>query len=82
MYGLTMGFGNSDTPVFTPDTRPPEKTLEHNVFSKLNEIAKATAPANPSNSNGPFSNIQSVSVEDAIRELIELEKIANQQNQS
>lgn len=82
MYGLTMGFGNSDTPVFTPETRPPEKTLEQNVFSKLNAIAKATAPANTSNSNGPASNIQPVSVEDAIRELIELEKIANQQNQS
>ena len=82
MYGLTMGFGNSDTPVFTPNTQPPEKTLEQNVFNKLNEIAKATASANPSNSNGPFSNIQSVSVEDAIRELIELEKIANQQNPS
>ena len=82
MYGLTMGFGNSDTPVFTPDTRPPEKTLEHNVFSKLNAIAKAAAPANTSNSNGPSSNIQPVSVEDAIRELIELEKLASQQNQS
>ena len=77
-----MGFGNSDTPVFTPNTQPPEKTLEQNVFNKLNEIAKATAPANACNSNGPFSNIQSVSVEDAIRELIELEKIANQQNPS
>ena len=77
-----MGFGNSDTPVFTPNTQPPEKTLEQNVFNKLNEIAKATAPANASNSNGPFTNIQSVSVEDAIRELIELEKIANQQNPS
>lgn len=52
------------------------KKLEQDVFSKLQSIVKANSQNPPPNASGPFANIKSISVEDAIRELIELEKQA------
>ena len=52
----------------TIDRDPTNKNLEAALFQKLAEIVKPTAP------EVPQSNIRSVGVEEALKELMELEK--------
>lgn len=61
---------SSGSPMYERD--PALRNLEHSVFSKINELTKDhEAPKLPDNKS---SNLRAVSVEEAMRELLELEK--------
>lgn len=60
----------SGSPMFERD--PALRSLENSVFSKINELTKChEAPKSPVNKT---SDLRAVSVEEAMKELLELEK--------
>ena len=67
----SMG-GSSFGAVYERD--PAFKKLENSVFSKINELTKEFEEPKPSREEYKKIEVKSVSLEDALKELLELEK--------
>jgi hypothetical protein len=56
---------------------PHFKKLENSVFSKINELTKEFEEPKPSREEYKKTEVKTVSLEDAMKELLELEKSLN-----